>query len=255
MTDLGNWFYRKQAKSEERLTAAATTIGAFSYYSGVEVIDMLGLTDGFIAHNPKPIEEISGNEVGWKERNYNIDYIIRSKPDYIIFSTESKPSAYAERALFTSKEFLLNYYCYYIITNQKVLAIYKRKPDNFIKTTTDLISKNSYSFISLYSETLGLSNDDDIIKNCNKLIEISPPFFSPPYHILGQKLEKRGDINNALKYYNKALEIDEFNFVARMHLAGYYRDQNDNKNMSIHLSKIKEYFPDYYSYLVLPKPK
>jgi len=251
MKDLGEWLAGKQKNSEEKISAAATTIGALSYYSDVRVIDMLGLTDEFIAHNPEPIKEISGNEVGWKERNYNVNYILSSEPDYIIFSTEAKPSAFAERALFTSDEFLQNYYPYYVPADENILVLYKRKPDKFITNGSYNISDWDYSFISLYSETLSLNNNNDIIKNCYKLIKVSPPFFSPPYHLLAQILEVRGDTENALKNYRKALEIDEFNFVARMKIAGYHNMNNNREEMYYHLNKIKEFFPDYYSYMIL----
>jgi len=61
----------------------------------------------------------------------------------------------------------------------------------------------------------------------------------------------RGDTENALKNYRKALEIDEFNFVARMKIAGYHNMNNNREEMYYHLNKIKEFFPDYYRYMIL----
>ena len=86
-----NWLKNKQEQSGKPLTVAATTIGAISYYSEVTLIDMLGLTDKEVAHNPKPIPEISSKDVGWRERNYNVEYVVSRKPDYIYFSTGIKP--------------------------------------------------------------------------------------------------------------------------------------------------------------------
>src|SRR5690349_10761264 len=107
------WLKNKQTLAGRPLVVGATTIGAISYYSEVVLIDMLGLTDAEVAHNPQPIPEISSGNVGWKERNYNVAYVLSRKPDYIYFSTGIKPSAYAERGLFTSDEFMKYYYPFY----------------------------------------------------------------------------------------------------------------------------------------------
>uniref|UniRef100_UPI0025A10AE6 hypothetical protein n=1 Tax=Klebsiella pneumoniae TaxID=573 RepID=UPI0025A10AE6 len=79
----GAWFKNKQQKLGRPLNLAATTIGAVSFFSGpqVNVIDLLGLTDKEIAHNPKLIPEISAGNYGWKERNYNADYVLSRDPD------------------------------------------------------------------------------------------------------------------------------------------------------------------------------
>ncbi len=87
---------------------AASTIGALGYgLSNHKLIDMLGLTDTTIARHPEP--QIGGIVTTWKERHYNSAYLLSQEPDYILFSTGSKPSAPAERALFLYSGFLSNY--------------------------------------------------------------------------------------------------------------------------------------------------
>jgi hypothetical protein len=49
-------------------------------------------------------------ESTWKERNYNSRYILEQEPDYVLFSTGTKPSAPAERALMLYPQFLHNYF-------------------------------------------------------------------------------------------------------------------------------------------------
>jgi hypothetical protein len=86
---------------------AASTIGVLGYeLPGHRLIDMVGLTDSYIARHG---EYIPGLESTWKERRYNSRYVLEQQPDVIIFSTNDKPSAPAERALFLHSEFRKNY--------------------------------------------------------------------------------------------------------------------------------------------------
>ncbi|HEX2897107.1 MAG TPA: hypothetical protein VHP63_03550, partial [candidate division Zixibacteria bacterium] len=89
-------------------TAAVSTIGIFSHLLlGHQVTDMLGLTDSTIArHSQSKNEEF---ETTWRERNYNAEYVLSCKPDYIVFSTGVKPSAPAEQALLIYSQFVENY--------------------------------------------------------------------------------------------------------------------------------------------------
>ncbi|MBU8934806.1 MAG: hypothetical protein KOO62_12520 [candidate division Zixibacteria bacterium] len=99
---------RLKASDETPFTIASTTIGLLGYeLRNHRLIDMLGLTDTTIARHPQ--SPIIGLESTWKERNYNSDYLLRQKPDYILFSTNMKPSAPAEQALFLYPEFLNSY--------------------------------------------------------------------------------------------------------------------------------------------------
>lgn len=87
---------------------AVSTIGIVGYrLLDHTVIDMLGLTDSTIARHPRPY--IEGLESTWRESNFNSKYLLSRQPDYILFSTGSKPSAPAERALFLYSAFLNNY--------------------------------------------------------------------------------------------------------------------------------------------------
>ena len=103
MTSTGRWL---AAHSDSSTVVAATTIGALGYYGGVTLVDMLGLTDSTIAHHP---EYLQGIQSGWKERKYNTSYVLSRKPEWIFFSTGVKPSAFAERALFTRSGFRRHY--------------------------------------------------------------------------------------------------------------------------------------------------
>ncbi len=99
MTQTGQWLGEKLPPGS---TIAITTIGAISYFSGLNVIDLLGLTDREIARNPKRIE---GLDDTWREIDYNAESVIRRRPDAIIFSTGIRPSSAAEKALFLYRDF------------------------------------------------------------------------------------------------------------------------------------------------------
>ncbi len=89
-------------------SVAIATIGKLGYeLVGHDVIDIIGLTDSTIARHSNT--NIEGLKTTWKERKYNIPYILARSPDYIVFSTGTKPSAPAEKALYMYPAFFLSY--------------------------------------------------------------------------------------------------------------------------------------------------
>ena len=89
-------------------SVAIATIGKLGYeLVGHEVIDIIGLTDSTIARHSNT--NIEGLKTTWKERKYNIPYILAKSPDYIVFSTGTKPSAPAEKVLYMYPAFFLSY--------------------------------------------------------------------------------------------------------------------------------------------------
>ncbi len=96
------------AADSSDFSLAASTIGLVGYrLLDHTVIDMLGLTDSTIARHPEP--HIEGLETTWREANFNSEYLLSRQPKYILFSTGTKPSAPAERALFLYSAFLDDY--------------------------------------------------------------------------------------------------------------------------------------------------
>ncbi|MFH1198471.1 MAG: hypothetical protein V1720_22400 [bacterium] len=254
MQATGLWLNEKQQYTPETLTVAASTIGAISYFSGnVKIIDLLGLTDEVIAHNPKPIEQISGKEVGWKERNYNVDYVLSRKPDYIIFSTGIKPSAYAERALFTSEEFLINYYNYFVAYYDGLSnVVYKRKPVDEKALYFSKYPPNpnySHDFVALFNKALNMIKDStkyaEVIQTANDMIKIAPYYFSPPYQILGDIYYAKQDTVKANEYIQKALQLDPYNFFSRLGAIRNCIGKKDTANFQLHMEYLREYNPEY----------
>lgn len=256
----GTWLKNKSTASGKKLTVAASTIGALSYFSETNLIDMLGLTDKEIAHNPKPIDEISENmSIGWKERQYNVEYVLSRKPDYIYFSTGVKPSAYAERGLFTAEEFMRNYYPYCFIVKEynSLECIFKRKPEEEIKSDTSKpIPNPNYkkTFVNFYNMAMNLHSQAMNEKNRNKMeealsiykksIESGPTYFSAPYQMIGDLYGMFGNKLKAFENYSKAVQLDDYNVMAHYQLYRLYLEKGDTSNAIISIEKIQRYSPD-----------
>lgn len=225
---------------KRKLTIAVSTIGSLSYYTDAVVIDMLGLTDEYIAHNPENIPAISNDSDNpWKERRYNSSYIISRKPDYILFSTGSKPSAYAERALFTNNEFFYYYYIQFIPRPRRQhLYYYARKTEQQLKLTNSEITSvkispgwvndyvNFYQSYSLYLKSKTPGNFNLVRNNFNLTIKTAPRFFADTYRIMGDAYFNTGNIIDAEKNYQKALSKDSLDVLSYLGLGRIYQNLN-----------------------------
>jgi hypothetical protein len=253
MSGTGIWLNEYQIKKNKKLIVAATTIGALTYYSNTVVIDMLGLTDEKIAHEPNPIPEISQSESGWKERNYDADYILNLRPDFIYFSTGIKPSAFAERALFTKEEFINYYYPYYFEAVEGFTdVIYKRKDtipadSSFVKFSGN--PKFDLVYIDLYVRTINLKFEhdklDEIINLSKKLIEIGPPNFFEPYRLISTALGFKNQELEMMEMVKKSLDINFYNMNGHIILFSYYFSNGNKEKAKYHFDVLKELDPDY----------
>ena len=247
-----SWLKSKQTQTGRPLVVAATTIGAVSYYSDVTLIDMLGLTDKEVAHNPKPIPEISSKEVGWRERNYNVDYVVSRKPDYIYFSTGVKPSAYAERGLFTSEDFMKYYYPYYFTVKAQDFTdvMYKRKTDEEANKPSALPPNPNYkkTFVNIYNQAMNTSRDktktQEAINLYKQSIAEGPAGWSAPYEMMGNLYLQAKDKNNAFENYKKAAELDDYSAISNYYLYQLYLEKGDTANAKISMEKIQKYTPE-----------
>jgi arabinofuranosyltransferase len=248
------WLKKKSQENGKPLTVAATTIGAISYYSETNLIDMLGLTDKEIAHNPKPIHEISENaSIGWKERQYNVDYVISRKPDYIYFSTGMKPSAYAERGLFTNDEFIKYYYPYYFAVKEYKFqeCIYKRKNENdFTAKEFQPNPKYSKTFVNLYNQAINTSRDKNKLQEAlnlfNQTIEVSPPNFSGANQMIGDIYTQLKNKDKAIQNYQIAVEKNDFDVMAQTYLYQYHYENGDTIISKKIFEKLKKIDPDLF---------
>ena len=231
------WFYDEQQKTGKKITVALSTIGAFSYFSESEVIDLLGLTDSYIAHNPVENKEISTDStVSWKERHYNAEYIIKRRPDFISFSTGQKPSAFAERALFAMDDFFKYYYVQYIyLPDLKAgLVVYTKKSDEQAALWKTLPANPQYSarYISYYVDALNQLTKyystkdrqyyDGVMEAAERTLKYAPAYFADIYRVLGEAYSISREYQKAEQCFLKVIELDETNALASLGLAHLY---------------------------------
>ncbi len=259
MKNVGLSRKEEREKTGKQILIAATTIGALKYFSNCSVIDMLGLTDKYIAHNPSHIKIISGYNSGWKERNYNVKYVLQQKPDYIIFSTGEKPSSFAERALFTDKDFFKCYFVDHIFIDSNGMPRngYKRYSKENILLRQEMVQRNknySPAFVNLYNDFLNqlnhqasVSNLDKLNNSFNKLIECSPSYFAEPYRFMAVFYHEKGDDSKAIEYLNKCIEIDPLNLYSRLIIYEISKTKGLNDLAHKQASYIKSHFPEVYT--------
>ena len=148
MQQTGQWLKNHFAPGSK---IAITTIGAISYFSDLNVIDLLGLTDYEIAHHPKPLPGLTDS---WREINYNAESIITRRPDAILFSTGVRPSSAAEKALFFYANFQDTYYPYYFRSTPErtgIQTLFRVRADA-PPVELSLLPVKSKDFIDEYSE-------------------------------------------------------------------------------------------------------
>lgn len=244
-----------QRMQGRRLTVAVSTIGALAYFTDANVIDLLGLTDETIAHHPKFIPEISNDPlVSWKERKYNADYIIQRKPDYILFSTGFKPSAFAERALFATKEFFRDYFLQYVVPPgmRSYFPFYSRKDSKQIALNNPLIESEKINpewvkhYVYLiqgfgqYESTGDPKNIDGMWTEYNSIKKLGPSYFSDHHRLMGDLYTRSGDNEKAKQFYQTAIDTDVLNGQAQIGLINIYRNENNMEKAQEHIQKIED---------------
>ncbi|UCE23966.1 MAG: hypothetical protein JSU74_11810 [Candidatus Zixiibacteriota bacterium] len=182
-------FISKQmlATDTSGFSAAVPTIGIFGYnLLGHRVIDMLGLTDSTIAkHSEQPV---AGTSSTWKERRHNSAYLLGLKPDYILFSTDIKPSAPAEMALHLYRQFLDSYrtigWVNPSLPNSPTFSVFKRVKD----IEGRLVPEYPLEFVENYKQGMEYYMAGDYgraVQSYQRAREVSP---LPPYVYLEYNL-------------------------------------------------------------------
>jgi arabinofuranosyltransferase len=220
----------------DRLTIACTTIGAFGYFSKARIIDMLGLTDREIAKNAKSIE---GLETTWKERNYNIPYVMKREPDLILFSTGLKPSAPAERALFLSSKFRE---CYYPVFHESAVirTIYRKIKDcNEVDTYYP-----SARFVSDYVKAINLNKREQVnlaLDYANRSISEGPPDFYMGHMLLAEIYFNVGENQLGAEQLQKSFDIsDGYAMMAAHQLGRIHWDMGDSTKAEYYYQFVRD---------------
>jgi tetratricopeptide (TPR) repeat protein len=223
-------------------TLAMTTIGVISYLTDAKVIDMLGLTDPYVAKHP---EKIPGLLSTWKEKKFNTQYLLSRNPDVIMFSTGIKPSAPAERALFLSSKFRENYYPYYFpgILENVLGVVYKKKGEYTKKNEIFPDAR----FVNLYNEAINLQHQNDLrtcLDKLKEILEVGPKDFARVYEEISRCNFLMGNTEECKKYAQKAVEMDDYCTMAHILLHEIYLREKDTTEALQEREKILSHNPE-----------
>jgi hypothetical protein len=222
-------------------TIAASTIGALSYYSDARVIDMIGLTDKYIPRHP---EQIPGIVSSWRERKFNTQYLLSREPDFILFSTERKPTAPVEKALFLNSEFRRGYFLAYFHWHGVRYAVFKRKGE-FAGENQVFVDPE---FVNLYQEAINLENSGEYreaAETLNRAIKLGPDDFAWAYELMGEIYYKAQVYSESEKYFAKAIEMDECCLRSYSYLAQIYASQGKETKSQDMIDKFNRYNPGF----------
>jgi len=232
-----------RAADKSNFSLAVSTIGMVGYQlPGHTVIDILGLTDTTIARHPEP--PVPGLKSSWKERHYNTPYLLSRKPDYILFSTASKPSAPGERALFLYREFLENYRTISFFLGGKYRDIYKRMYDKDIRCIPEIDPR----FVQLYSRAFEYMNARQYVKAENAFRQAMYCLPDSIYHYslfyMSYCRREMGDHAASYALLNRALEIDTMCHQIYSNLFIYEHEfRHDYEKAERYRNRIKELMP------------
>lgn len=197
------------ASDESNFSLAVSTIGIIGYrLLGHTIIDMLGLTDSTIARHPEPY--IEGLETTWREQHFNSRYLLSRQPDYILFSTGSKPSAPAERALFLYSSFLRSYRTIGFFYGSLMHPAYKR----YYPIEGDIVRDVDVNFVQEFNNGLNMLRSTDqryveAMAALDRALKYCPEEYYPYlYYFMSDARRKLGDLEASYEYLKQAAALD-----------------------------------------------
>lgn len=193
---------------------ATSTIGMISYQLiGHRVIDLLGLTDAYIARNPEKIEGIAST---WKERRFNNTYLLEQNPDFILFSTGYKPSAPAERALMLHSEFRRNYTPTGFLRERQYKVIWRRTGE--IDMSKDVVHPD-INFVQKLSDSfyhVTRSAPEVALQTLREARALLGEDYSVISYSMGDVFSKLRQSDSAMYYFDQAAAADTNAFEPRI---------------------------------------
>ncbi len=220
---------------------AASTIGMIGYQLiGHRVIDMLGLTDKYIARHP---EDVKGVVTTWKERRFNDTYLLSQAPDIILFSTGYKPSAPAERVLMLHSEFRDKYRSLgFPRVNQYKVMWRKIAPVNM---DSDKVLPDP-KFSERIADGLYALNRKTPQEAINYFYEawdrLGKEYLMLDYFI-GGAYSKANQTDSSLAYYDRCLKLYPDMWEVHLQLFAYYRSEGDSLRANLEVEHLKTHDP------------
>ncbi len=220
-------------------SVALSTIGVFGYtLVGHNIIDMLGLTDSTIARHSE--DPIPGMVTTWKEQKHNSRYLLTRAPDYFVFSTGSKPSAPAERALLLYDQFFTNYlvvaWAFQPSPKVPVRAVPAFKRMHPVRGP--IVPTHPVEYVQYYSTGLSYAatgNFGAAIENLNRAILVSPKPVNPTMACdQAHCCLMSGQHKLAQDILSGVLSEDSMVFQAHMELHTYAQQEGDTTKANLH---------------------
>ncbi len=255
MKFLGNWVKEKNTEDGIKSKVALSTIGAFSYYSDAQIIDLLGLTNEYIAHNPTEMRGISEPATrNWLERTYNADYVLTQQPDYIIFPAGAKPSTFPEASLFINSLFQKQYYPQLLKSNEfaELLTIFTKRNDVKLASNSDCRDNASVVYINAvnlflnYSKTRKPEIIDRILQKADSALNLCPVIQDDIYALKGMTYFFAGKNNIAQTFFERSLSADSMNSFSHFYLMNIYNKKEEVDKMLFHLKHLKIFSPSLF---------
>jgi len=247
------WINDRPRIDDVKPVIAMSTIGAFSFYSNSEIIDLVGLTDKYTAHNPLEEEGIDNHlPVLWKERRYNAKYVMLRRPDYIIFPAGAKPSAFAECAVYIQPEFYENYYTqlFYSDELKQLLPIFTKMEN--VRQLSKSECKVDYLkyYIEATNDFLNLTSNPnssslpELFSKIDSVIYFCPDRTNEALTLKGMAYYHLRDYKNAQSFLEEASTTDSTNSISRIYLKNIYQKNGDTRRAIQMLMEAKKYSPD-----------
>jgi hypothetical protein len=220
---------------------AASTIGIVGYQLlGHRVIDMLGLTESHIARNP---EKGEGMITAWKERRFNISYLLEQQPDFILFSTGYKPSAPAERSLMLHSEFRHGYSTVFFIHDKTYSVVWRRKRQ--LEMSRDIVNPD-FNFVNKLIDGCDHLNRDILTMALTEFREARWRLgedFPTLSFLTGECFLQMNMSDSALFYFQQALKLDSLCCEARLRLIKIANKNRDTAAIAKQVNSIKRLSP------------
>lgn len=223
----------------EQFSLATTTIGLIGYeLLDHRVIDLLGLTDKYIARHPETIEGIKSS---WKERRFNCRYLLEQQPTFIMFSTGYKPSAPAERALFLHSEFRRNYSTLPFVLGSSYYPVWRR--NGTIDIAKDVVCPNVEFVDKINAGYNSLKRPEIALRNFQEAQQRLGEQFAVLSYAIGDCFLKLNQIDNAKFYLQQALLSDSLCSEAKYDLLEIADKTRNTKEYLIQQAALKKTAP------------
>ncbi len=222
-------------------SVAVSTIGMISYQLlGHRVIDLLGLTDSYIARHP---EQIPGMTPTWKERRFNSSYLLSQQPDFIIFSTGYKPSAPAERALMMHSEFRHKFSPMGFVREGSYKVFWMRHGE--IDMAADSVH-HDYQFVErmvdgfYHTNRTGPQTALPMFKEAEQRLGEVYPLLD---YAIGDCFYRSNQKDSARARFDRAIAMDDYAWEARIHAQHLALERGDTASVYAYGNYIMKRFP------------